>query len=87
MVSRYRPAARIIAMTPIEEISRQLSIVWGIMPIVINEYNSSSEIQDVANAVLSREKILKDGEKYVITGGVPVGVPGTTNYLSFFKFV
>ena len=87
MVSRYRPAARIIAMTPIEEISRQLSIVWGIMPIVINEYNSSSEIQDVANAVLSREKILKDGEKYVITGGVPVGVPGTTNYLSVFKFV
>ena len=57
MVSRYRPAARIVAMTPIEEISRQLSIVWGIMPIVINEYNLSSEIQDVANAVLSREDI------------------------------
>jgi len=73
-------------MTPIEEISRQLSIVWGIMPIIINEYNSSSEIQDVANAVLSREEILKEGEKYVITGGVPVGVPGTTNYLSVFTF-
>ena len=87
MVSRYRPAARIIAMTPIEEISRQLSIVWGITPIVINEYNSSGEIQDVANAVLSREEILKKGEKYVITGGVPVGVPGTTNYLSVFKLV
>ena len=86
MVSRYRPAARIIAMTPIEEISRQLSIVWGITPIVINEYNSLSEIQDVANEVLSREGILKEGEKYVITGGVPVGVPGTTNYLSVFKF-
>ena len=85
MVSRYRPAARIIAMTPIEEISRQLSIVWGITPIVINEYNSSGEIQDVANAVLSRKEILKKGEKYVITGGVPVGVPGTTNYLSVFK--
>jgi pyruvate kinase len=85
MVSRYRPAARIIAMTPIEEISRQLLIVWGITPIVINEYNSSGEIQDVANAVLSREEILKKGEKYVITGGVPVGVPGTTNYLSVFK--
>ena len=85
MVSRYRPAARIIAMTPIEEISRQLLIVWGITPIVINEYNSSGEIQDVDNAVLSREEILKKGEKYVITGGVPVGVPGTTNYLSVFK--
>ena len=86
MAARYRPSARIVAMTPIREISRQLSIVWGIMPIVINEYNLSSEIQDVANAVLSREDILNDGEKYVITGGVPVGVPGTTNYVSVFKF-
>jgi len=56
------------------------------MPIVINEYNLSSEIQDVANAVLSREEILKKGDKFVITGGVPVGVPGTTNYVSVFKF-
>jgi len=86
MVSRYRPAARIIAMTPVEEISRQLSIVWGITPIVVNEYNLSTEVQDVANEALLRENILNQGEKYVITGGVPAGIPGTTNYLSVFKF-
>lgn len=86
MVSRYRPNARIIAMTPIEEISRQLSIVWGIMPIMVKEYNLSSEIQDVANEALSHENIIKKGDKYVITGGVPVGMPGTTNYLYVFKF-
>ena len=85
MVSRYRPAARIIAMTPIEEISRQLSIVWGITPFVVKEYNSSDEIQNVANGILLREEILNEGQKYVITGGVPVGMPGTTNYLSVFK--
>ena len=86
MVSRYRPAARIIAMTPVEEISRQLSIVWGITPIVVSEYNLSTEVQDVVNEALLRENILNKGEKYVITGGVPVGIPGTTNYLSVFKF-
>ena len=86
MVSRYRPAARIIAMTPVEEISRQLSIVWGITPIVVSEYNLSTEVQDVVNEALLCENILNKGEKYVITGGVPVGIPGTTNYLSVFKF-
>ena len=85
MVSRYRPAAQIIAMTPIEEICRQLSIVWGITPFVVKEYNSSDEIQNVANGILLREEILNEGQKYVITGGVPVGMPGTTNYLSVFK--
>ena len=85
MVSRYRPAARIIALTPIGGICRQLSIVWGITPFVVKEYNSSDEIQNVANEILSHEEILKEGEKYVITGGVPVGMPGTTNYLSVYK--
>jgi pyruvate kinase len=72
-------------MTPIEEICRQLSIVWGITPFVVKEYNSSDEIQNVANGILLREEILNEGQKYVITGGVPVGMPGTTNYLSVFK--
>lgn len=85
MVSRYRPAARIIALTPIRGICRQLSIVWGITPFVVKEYNSSDEIQNVANGILLREEILNEGQKYVITGGVPVGMPGTTNYLSVFK--
>ena len=86
MVSRYRPAARIIALTPIRGICRQLSIVWGITPFVVKEYNSSDEIQNVANGILLREEILNEGQKYVITGGVPVGMPGTTNYLSVYKW-
>jgi len=87
MTSRYRPAARIIAMTPKEKICRQLSIVWGVTPFLVREYTSSDEIADVANEILTRENLLSDGEKYVITGGVPVGIPGTTNYLSVLKLV
>ncbi|MBT4555220.1 MAG: pyruvate kinase, partial [Candidatus Marinimicrobia bacterium] len=87
MTSRYRPAARIIAMTPKEKTCRQLSIVWGVTPFLIREYTSSDEIADVANEILTRENLLSDGEKYVITGGVPVGIPGTTNYLSVLKLV
>jgi len=85
MIARYRPAARIVAMTPIQNICRQLSIVWGITPFLIREYNSSDEIPEVAQEVLKKENLLVEGEKYVITGGVPVGIPGTTNYLSVLK--
>ena len=35
-------------------------------------------------ALKNRELII-EGEKFVITGGVPIGSPGTTNYLSVFK--
>jgi pyruvate kinase len=82
MAARYRPDARIIAMTPRNETCRQLSIVWGVSSILVDKYTSSNEIPDLANKVLNKKKILKKDEKYVITGGVPVGIAGTTNFLS-----
>jgi len=30
-------------------------------------------------------KLIKTGDKFVITGGVPMGIAGTTNYLSVQK--
>ena len=85
MAARYRPAARIVAMTPFKKICRQLAIVWGISPVLVDEYESADEIPTVANLVLKEKELLEVGEKFVITGGVPVGVPGTTNYLSVLK--
>ena len=85
MAARYRSAARIVAMTPSKKICRQLSIVWGVSPILVDEYESADEIPVIANKVLKDNGLLKEGEKFVITGGVPVGVPGTTNYLSVLK--
>ena len=69
-------------MTPKKETCRQLSIVWGVSSILVDKYSSSNEIPDLANKVLNSKKLLKKNEKYVITGGVPVGVAGTTNFLS-----
>ena len=82
MTAKYRPNAKIIAMTPISAICRQLSIVWGVNPILVGKYKSSNEIPDIANVVLKKENLLEKGDKYVITGGVPVGIAGTTNFLS-----
>ena len=87
MVSRYRPSAKIIAMTPSKETCRQLGIVWGVQPLLAKNYNTSDDIPLIANEMLVLNKELRKNEKYVITGGVPVGVPGTTNYLSVLKGV
>jgi len=85
MVSRYRPKPRIIAMTPFKLIARQLEIVWGIKSFVVPTYDSSDHIPDIAKNVLKAEGQLLNKEKFVITGGVPVGIKGTTNYLSVLK--
>ena len=82
MVSSFRPAANIYAMTTLLETYRALSIIWGVIPVLVNSYSSSDEIPELAKNKLIEMKIINENEKFIITGGVPVNVPGTTNYIS-----
>lgn len=81
MVSKYRPAAPIIACTPTAEVVRKLSIVWGVEPLQVGETKGTDEmIEEAINASLAAG-LIKCGDLVVITAGVPVGIPGTTNLL------
>ena len=82
MAARYRPAAKIIAMTPFKKTCRKLAIVWGVSPLLVRDYKSADEIPEVVNDELQKLRLIKKGESFVITGGVPFGVSGTTNYLT-----
>ena len=82
MVSSFRPAASVYAMTTLKTTFRELSIIWGVIPILINEYSSADEMPEIAKQKLLEIKSINSGEKFIITGGVPVNVPGTTNYIS-----
>ena len=81
MIARYKPPADIIALTPVEKTYRQLSIIWGVTPKMIKEYSNSDDIPTVSAKFINDNDILVSGDLYVVTGGVPVGVAGTTNYL------
>ena len=85
MISRYRPDAKIFALTPFNKIVRQLQIIWGVNPIKVESYDNIEAIPNLCFTVLKEFKILKEGDKFVITGGVPMGTAGTTNYLSVQK--
>ena len=82
MISKYRPPSNVIALTPFNSIIRQLRLIWGITPIKVDKYDDIDLIPDLCKNVIHTNKLLKRGEKFIITGGVPMGVSGTTNYLS-----
>jgi pyruvate kinase len=81
MVSKYRPRAPIVAVSPSEKVRRKLSLVWGVQALGISHtVNTDEMIQDAVDTGLA-EGLIKCGDLVVITAGVPVGVPGTTNLL------
>jgi pyruvate kinase len=81
MVSRYRPACLIIAMTVSKRVFYQLSLSWGVFPVLTEIKNSTDEIIDQAIEKAVETGLTKNGDLVVITGGIPAGVSGTTNTL------
>lgn len=81
MVSKYRPKAPIIAVTPHEEVQRRLCLVWGVIPVKGERVETTDEMFQSAIQGGSRIGLLKQGDLVVVTAGVPAGKSGTTNFI------
>lgn len=81
MVSKYRPKAPIIAVTPVEHVLRRLALVWGVTPIQGKPAETTDEMFDIAVDGAVRTGLVKLGDTVVITAGVPVGRSGSTNLI------
>ncbi len=81
MVSKYRPQANIVAITPHEDIVRRMQVLWGVQPVLGPASTDTDSM--VANSVVSalKAELVHDGDLVVITAGVPVGTSGTTNMI------
>jgi pyruvate kinase len=79
MVSKYRPNSMIIATTIDERRQRQLSLSWGVTPLLTEQKLTTDELFDSAVDAAADLGFVENGDIVVITAGVPVGVSGTTN--------
>jgi pyruvate kinase len=86
-VARMRPDVTLIGLTTNSKVARQNVLTWGTFMDVVDEISSSTEMVDRACRVAKTRKILKNGEKIIITAGVPFGKVGTTNTLRIAKII
>jgi pyruvate kinase len=80
-VSKYRPKIPILAITPSGVATRRLHLHWGVYPFQIAEATSVDELFDTGARVSKELGLAKPGDLVIITGGVPVGITGSTNLL------
>ena len=81
MISKYRPNCTIIGECLTEKVCRQLNLEWGVEPILITEEQDASQLFEKAVDVAEMAGFVSKGELVVLTGGVPLGVSGTTNLI------
>ena len=81
MISKYRPDCTIIGGSMSPKVCRQLNLSWGVTPLIMEPKDDADELFEHAVDVVEKAGLISMGDITVITGGVPLGVPGTTNIL------
>jgi len=79
--ARERPEAPILALTPMIETARRLSIAWGLHCVHTEDAHDLDDVVERATEMAYREGFAKSGDRIVITAGVPLGTSGSTNLL------
>ncbi len=81
-VARNRIHTDVIAISPLLKSCNQLTVSWGINPVLNNDATSTDEMVEIANQVIVQQKnMASQGDQFVITAGVPFGHSGTTNLI------
>lgn len=79
--ARERPKTPIVALSPVVETARRLSIVWGMHCVVTEDARDLDDMVNRACRIAYEEGFGRPGDRIIVTAGVPLGTPGATNML------
>lgn len=80
-VSKFRPTTPILAVTSQMRVARQLQLVWGVHPLLVDTQSSGSRTFTLALGVAREQGLLQEGDLVVQTAGTLAGVSGSTDLL------
>ncbi len=80
-ISRYQPECMVIGCTVDESVYRQLSLLFGVMPLLIQKEEDTEKLFDAAINASLEAGLIHHGDRVVLTAGVPLGVAGNTNMI------
>jgi pyruvate kinase len=80
-VARERPGLPVIGLSPVVATGRKLALVWGVHCVLTSDPENQADMVRKACRIAFEEGFAKPGEGVIITAGVPLGSPGTTNMI------
>jgi len=84
MISKYRPKAKLIAVTGKNEALCKLELCWGVQTLKIPSYTETEEAISQIEHLLLENQIIHEGENVVLTLGLPVAKGQKTNAVQVF---
>jgi len=84
-VSKNKPKSIIIGASANDWIVRQLMISWGVIPVKTRKAKNIDMMIEESIDVSRKLKYIGKGDKVVITAGVMVNKPGSTNLINVIE--
>lgn len=84
-LSKFRPNEPIVASTPELKTFHQLSLSWGILPVLAKNQQSEDALFRHALDCAKQIDIVKKGDTVVIVGGSPINICGNTNTIKVMQ--
>jgi len=85
LVSAMRPAAKILTISPNINVSRQVSLLWGVQSINSRDANDWKDMMSITKEIIKKLRFIKKGDFVIITAGLPFGKAGMTNMIRLYK--
>lgn len=80
-ISKLRPHAPIIAVTPNKEELARLNIFWGVLPFYVEQPRSTDLFLTENIKEIRKLPFIKKNSIAIIVGGIPLNQPGNTNFM------
>jgi pyruvate kinase len=84
-ISRFRPVVPVLGVTPSLRTARQLSVAWGITPIVIDEHGTTNDIVWFAVSAAVDAGVVTKGDVVAVLVGSPEEPVPTTDVLRLVR--
>jgi pyruvate kinase len=80
-ISRFRPEAPILVLTPSAKTYHQTALSWGVTPLLVDNMLNTDSMTEQAINCACEMGLAKPGDNIIITAGNPNGPTGNTNLI------
>ncbi|TAM86557.1 MAG: pyruvate kinase [Jatrophihabitans sp.] len=78
-LSRLQPRQRLLVFTPVEQVQRQMALLWGAEAHLVWTVKSTDEMVRQVDSALLNRGVCRPHDLVVVVAGTPPATPGATN--------
>jgi pyruvate kinase len=78
-LSRLQPVQRLLVFTPVEQVQRQMALIWGAEAQLVWTVKTTDDMVRQVDTALLNRGVCRPGDLVIIVAGTPPTTPGATN--------